>query len=51
LADGRSSPSGWPFMPMPDDGLTIPEPRLRLDRNRPLNIRNMVLCGTIGEGW
>lgn len=51
LADGRSSTTGWPvkLLPKQDDGLTIPEPTL--SRNRPLNIRNMVLCGTITEGW
>lgn len=50
LAGGRSSPNGWPVMRV-DDGITIPPKPYKLDRNRPLNIRYMALCGTIGESW
>lgn len=51
LAEGKPSNTGWPvkLSPKQDDGLTIPEPKLR--RNNKINIRNMVLCGTITEGW
>lgn len=46
LAEGRSSPTGYPIKRLPDDGLTIPPPPRK---SAPLNIKLMVACGTIKE--
>lgn len=50
LADGRSSPTGWPVKRI-DDGLTIPAKPFKLDPNRPINVANMAKCGTISGGF